>query len=377
LTKLASGLEHQHRRGWTRRCFDMLWPVGLGGHWAGWSCAYSVYGKPLALPPDLSSAQYGFQEIGHESVIDLQEPATGIFVDRETARLMPTGDPPQVRTGFLQVHRIGNGFVQDTHLEDDVWALQTVMATDDRRQRIGLLFDHGRGGLIQGIRIWQEQRFDPTMVQPRAGISALSERSHDSLTSEWLAATGGVGCFVDANTRAPPLSDTLSTGRVVLPEVGLTVRSARGMLVVEATDSDGRLTANRQLFVRTFDQGACYVRDGNAKPNLLRTVSARATTARSSRTRMSAAMATTYPPRDLALPSRRRLSQPLPVRAAALVVTACLLMPPLRPAAAAAATAASRGGLSGAPANPAVAAESLETELSRLFEDGAASVAAD
>ena len=173
-----------------------------------------------------------------------------------------------------------------------MWVLQTVIATsEDHRQRVGLLFDNGRGGLIQGIRIWREQRFDTILSRGR--MPALSERSRETLASDWLIATGGVGCFVDASTRAPPVSDTLSTGRVLLPDVGLTVRSARGMVVVEATDTD-RPTVDRQPFVRTFDQGACYVRDGGAKPSLLRTVvSARATTPRSSKTRMSASMAST------------------------------------------------------------------------------------
>ena len=238
----------------------------------------------MPLPDDA----FGLQEINHEGVLNLQEPATGIFVERETARLIPTGRPQCRTLQMTQVHRVGKGLVQDAHVEDDVWALQTVIETSEgRRQRIGLLFDNGRGRLIQGIRVWQEQRVDPTAIQPVSLRAEMpySERSRDAYASEWLAATGGADCFVDADTRAPPVSDTLSTGRVVLAGVGLTVRSARGMLVVEATDLDGRPTVDRQPFVRSFDKGACYVRDGAAKPTLIRTVSARATTPRSSRTR--------------------------------------------------------------------------------------------
>jgi hypothetical protein len=252
----------------------------IGGHWAGWSCAYSVYGAPLPLPDDLclpDAPAYGFRELNTESFVELPAPATGTFVDRQTARLMPNPKQPVMeRTmGQTQIVAVGGGFVQDAHYEDDVWVVQTVLpgAHEAERKRIAFLFDSSRGQLAQGIRVWQEQRC--SIPRPLVGCSS------DELAAMWATATSDVGCFASADTRAPPLSDTLSTGRVVVPAVGLTVRVARGLLVVEP--NDGRPTAERQPFVRSFEGGTCYIRSGGA---LGRHVSARATRERSARSRL-------------------------------------------------------------------------------------------
>ena len=355
----------------------MLAPIG--GYWVGWSCAYSVYGAPLPVPQELCApdapAVYGFQELSIEALLQLQEPATGCFVERETAKLMPDQLlPVQSRAGELtQIHSIGNGFVQDKHFEDDVWVLQTVIpgVSDDERMRVGLMFDNARGGLVQGIRVWQELRWSPK----EAVESPLAELSRGDLAAEWLAASGDVDCFADAQTRAPSVSDTLSTGRVVLPGVGLTVRSARGMVIVEATGKDGRPTADRQPFVRTFDQRSCRARDGGAKAALLTTVSARATKPRSAKTKMSATTATILPATMAARALSRihaRVSPSLRARVAALVATTCLLtpVPPLWPAAAAAAAPSSGGATRSALVGPAVAADDLEDELLGMLEAG-------
>ena len=187
----------------------MLTGAMVGGRWAGWSCAYSVYGEPLPLPPDLcpTTVSYGFQECSSERLWQLQEPATGNFVERETAKLLPDPDV-QVRTGKLtQVFAVGDGLVQDSHYEDDVWVLQTVLpgADANQRKRVGLLFDHARGQVVQGIRVWQEQRPLTEEVE-RDAEAPLSKRSRDELAAEWMAATGDVDCFADADTPAPPLS---------------------------------------------------------------------------------------------------------------------------------------------------------------------------
>lgn len=94
----------------------------VGGAWAGWSCAHSASGVPLPLPADLCLAGMecaGFRELTTELYLELQAPATGVFVERSVTKLMPNGAlPVQRKTGRLaQLHAVGRAVVQDSHLE--------------------------------------------------------------------------------------------------------------------------------------------------------------------------------------------------------------------------------------------------------------------
>lgn len=96
----------------------------LVGAWAGWSCAHSVSGMPLPVPADLCLAGMecaGFRELTTELYLELQAPATGVFVERSVTKLMPNGAlPVQRKTGRLaQLHAVGRAVVQDSHLEGD------------------------------------------------------------------------------------------------------------------------------------------------------------------------------------------------------------------------------------------------------------------
>ena len=185
----------------------------VGGTWAGWSCAYSVSGVPLQVPADLCTPRTsaaGFRELTTEMYLELQEPATGAFVERRVTKLMPNDAlPVQTKAGRLaQLHvhavrqlHVGRAVVQDSHYEGDVFVLQTVLPgpTALERRRLALLFDSSSGELVRGMRAWWEVRCAGGRFAELAGLDSSGALSSGALAATWAAAElpaciGGQGC---------------------------------------------------------------------------------------------------------------------------------------------------------------------------------------
>ena len=207
----------------------------IGGQWVGWTCAYSTLGELLALPPDLcrsdSPTPVGFKECTSERVYPLHTPATGTFVERETAKLIPDSERVQHKAGCLsQIHDISSTIIQDSHYEDDIWVLQTVWPAvkDGTRWRLALMFNASAGKLVRGMRVWSEQRCVHS-------LPALAECSSGALATAWEQCQGcPSSCFGDLAVDSPSgLGD--AADRVQLPVAGgLTIRTAKRRLLIAA-----------------------------------------------------------------------------------------------------------------------------------------------
>ena len=228
--------------------------VLVGGRWLGWSCAFSTAGEPLAVPADLCKSPgdsvAGFKELSSECVYDLQSPASGSFIERETAKLMPDAERMQCKSGRLeQIHELSDSIVQDAHYDGDVWVLQTVLhAIDkDERWRVALMFNSSSGSLVRGMRVWSERRCSSSDPLPLAGQSV------HALAAAWESGADGRRCFSDF-VQVP-----LCAHRMELPVAGLQIRASANRVLVAADVGP--------VVRRRFDQqrGACWVRSRSSR----------------------------------------------------------------------------------------------------------------